>query len=156
MLDLPDYNEASLCWRETRIVYLHGELVIEEREREFREQGMGLEQIARALSKLRSELRSWTRTLMSDRREAARLDTGDPNPTFEELVAKCQSKYKLTGDAVYKHIIKSASASRASVNKMLKLPPENPPPLPPLLPSSPTDAAPCPNGSGCCLPTITA
>lgn len=107
MLDLPDYNEASLCWRETRIVYLHGELVLDERERELRDAGMGLEEIARHLCKLRSDLRSWTRTLMSDRREAARLDIEDPNPTFDELLAKWESK-DVMGDDRYKKIIEGA------------------------------------------------
>jgi hypothetical protein len=72
MLALPDYNQASLCWRETRIVYLRGELVLDERERELREQGMGVEQIARDLSKLRNELRSWTRTLIPSGRSCGK------------------------------------------------------------------------------------
>jgi len=153
MLGLPDYNEASLCWRETRIVYLHGELVLEERERELREKGVALEEIARRLCRLRTDLRSWTRTLMSDRREAAKLETGDPNPTFDELLTKWENK-KVTGDKRYERIIKGAKASRASVNELLKIPPTDLPPLPRVLPSSPTDAAPCPTGAACCLPNV--
>lgn len=150
MLGLPAYNGASLCWRETRIVYLHGELVLDEHERELREEGVALEEIARRLCKLRSDLRSWTRTLMSDRREAAKLDTEDPNPTFDELVIKWENR-GVRGDERYERIIKAAKASRATVNKLLNLQPTELPPLPKVLPSSPTDAAPCPTGAACCL-----
>lgn len=155
MLGLPHYNVASLCWRETRIVYLHGELVLDEHERELREQDVALEEIARRLCKLRSDLRSWTRTLMSDRREAARLDAEDPNPTFDELVTKWEDR-KIKGDERYERIIKGAKTSRASVNKLLKLHPTDPPPLPQVLPPSPTDAAPCPTGAACCLQSVAA
>lgn len=150
MLALPDYNSASLCWRDTRIVYLHGELVLDERERELRQEGKTLEQIARILSKLRNDLRSWTRTLMSDRVKAAELETGDPNWTWDALLADVEAD-KFVGDDRYKEIIAKAKRSRASVNKMLGLHPTDPPSLPPVLPSSPTDAAPCPKGSACCL-----
>lgn len=150
MLGLPDYNWASLCWRETRIVYLHGELVLDERERELREKGMTLEEIARRLCKLRSDLRSWTRTLMSDRREAARLDTEDPNPTFDELLTKWERR-DIMGDERYKRIIESAKKSRGSVNDMFGLDPKAPPPLPPVAQPSPSYARPCPDGSDCAL-----
>ncbi len=150
VLDLPDYNWASLCWRETRIVYLHGELALDEHERELRQQGMGVEQIARFLCKLRSDLRCWTRTLMSDRHEAARLDTEDPNPTFDELVAKWEGR-RFTGDDRYEQIIEAAKRSRASVNAALGLDPKDPPPLPVVVPPSPSYARPCPHGSGCCI-----
>jgi hypothetical protein len=153
MLDLLDYNWASLCWRETRIVYLHGELALDKLERELRQQDKGVEEIARILSKHRSDVRCWTRTLMSDRRQAAELDTGDPNATFEELVAKCQTKYRLTGDAVYEKIIETAKTSRGSVNDMFGINPKNPPPLPPVAQPSPSYARPCPNGSDCALAT---
>jgi hypothetical protein len=150
MLDLPEYNWASLCWRETRIVYLHGELVLDKRERELRQQGKTLEEIARDLCKLRSDLRCWTRTLMSDRLKAAELDTGDPNPTFDELVAKWERRH-VTGDDRYKEIIKSAKKSRGSVNDLFEINPENPPPLPPVAQPSPSYARPCPDGSDCAL-----
>jgi hypothetical protein len=150
MLGLPDYNWASLCWRETRIVYLHGELVLDERERELREKGMALVEIARRLSKLRSDLRCWTRTLMSDRLKAAELDTGDPNPTFDELVAEWERRGR-TGDDRYKEIIKSAKKSRGSVNDMFGLDPKAPPQLPPVAQPSPSYARPCPDGSDCAL-----
>jgi hypothetical protein len=154
MLGLRDYNWGSLCWRETRIVYLHGELVLDERERELRQQGKGVEEIARALSKLRNDLRCWTRTLMTDRRAAADLDTGDPNRTFEELVARCQTKYKLTGDAVYQKIIETAKESRGSVNDMFGINPKHPPPLPAVAESSPSYARPCPISPTCALKTV--
>jgi hypothetical protein len=157
MLGLPDYNWASLCWRETRIVYLHGELVLDERERELRGQGMGVEEIARILCKLRSDVRCWTRTLMSDRRQAADLDTGDPNPTFEELVAKWEgrrSKGKLiTGDERYEKIIEGAKESRGNVNDMFGLDPKHPPRLPHVAHPSPSYARPCPSGPSCALAT---
>jgi hypothetical protein len=157
MLDLPDYNWGSLCWRETRIVYLHGELVLDDRERELRDQGMGVEQIARILCKLRSDLRCWTRTLMIDRRQAADLDTGDPNPTFEELVAKWEGRRVegrlVTGDERYEKIIEGAKKSRGSVNDMFGLDPKHPPPLPLVVQPSPTYARPCPNSATCALAT---
>jgi hypothetical protein len=153
MLGLPDYNWASLCWRETRIVYLHGELVLDERERELRDQGMGLEQIARILSKLRSDLRCWTRTLMSDRRKAAELDTGDPNLTFEELLAEWE-RSGVFGDDRYKEIIKSAKKSRGSVNDLLGINPEKPPPLPLVAQPSPSYARPCPDSPSCALAAV--
>lgn len=66
VLGLPDYNPGSLSLRETRIVYLHGELRLDELEEELLGQGRSLEETARILSEQRNALRLWTRELMSD------------------------------------------------------------------------------------------
>lgn len=141
MLGLPDYNPGSLSWVETRTVYIHGELRLEKREEELLAMGMSLEETARILSEERNALRSWTRELMSDRREAARLNSENPNLSWDQLVAKYQAR-GFTGDRLYREIMDAAKRSRASVNKKLSIDPRNPPPLPPVLPSSPVDSGP--------------
>lgn len=136
LLNLGDYNDYSLSWRDTRIVYLHGELALDKRERELLEEGMTLEEVARILSALRNELRSWTRKLMYDRRAAEALESGNPNATWDELVTKYQD-LGFTGDRLFREIIEAAKRTRASVNAPFGLDPENPPPLPLIVPSAP-------------------
>ncbi len=76
---------------------------------------------------LRASLRSWTRTLMADRETAEHLTANEPNPSFEDLVARQQAKGRV-GDEIYEAIIASATRSRPSVNESLGIDPENPPP----------------------------
>ena len=52
LLDLPEYNDYSLSLRETRIVYLHGELRLDKRELELTEQGFSVEQTAAQYQKV--------------------------------------------------------------------------------------------------------
>jgi hypothetical protein len=136
LLDLPGYNDYSLSLRETRIVYLHGELRLDKRELELTEQGFSVEQIARELFALRNGLRTWTRNLMSDRRAAEVLESGNPNATWDELVAICRDE-GFTGEGIFREIIEKAKRSRAKINAALGLDPKNPPPLPPVRPSAP-------------------
>ena len=94
---------------------------------------------------------------MSDRRQAAELDTRDPNPTFEELVAKWEGRRSkgrlITGDAVYEKIIETAKTSRGSVNDLFGLDPKQPPPLPLVAQPSPSYARQCPASPSCALAT---
>ncbi|MCV7050131.1 hypothetical protein H7H82_05865 [Mycobacterium heidelbergense] len=141
VLGLPDYNPGSLSLRETRIVYLHGELRLDELEEELLGQGRSLEETARILSEQRNALRSWTRELMSDRRAAATITAENPNMSWDEVVAKYRNR-GFTGDDLYREIMAAAKRSRAKVNEALGLDPNNPPPLPPMLPPVPFDRGP--------------
>ena len=91
--------------------------------------GVSLEERARIMSGMRADLRTWTRTLMSDRETAAQLATHERNSSFGDLVAK-QRDRGLEGDAIYAAIIESSTRSRASVNEALGINPESPPELP--------------------------
>ncbi|MDT5200313.1 MAG: hypothetical protein QOH34_1835 [Mycobacterium sp.] len=110
LLDLPGYNDYSLSLRETRIVYLHGELRLDKRELELTEQGFSVEQIARELFALRNGLRTWTRNLMSDRRAAEVLESGNPNATWDELVAICRDE-GFTGEGISARSSKKRNAA---------------------------------------------
>ena len=116
-LRLPNYRPGSLSEAQTRTVYTQGEL----RMRQLNDQLMFEE---------RNALRSWARTLMSNRALAALLNTFEPNLTFEDLVAKNQTK-GLSGNDLYNAMITSATHSRGSVNDFLGVDPAIPPPLPP-------------------------
>ena len=128
-LGLPNYSAAALSNDETRLVYLHGELLMGEHHKQLVSEGRGVEERARTMWALRCALRTWTRTLMSDTAMADLLETYERNPSFDDLVALHEGK-GLTGDAVYEAIIASSTRSRPSVNGPIN--PKSPPPLPPL------------------------
>ncbi|WP_077088668.1 MPT63 family protein [Mycobacterium rhizamassiliense] len=134
-LALPDYKPASLSVFETRTVYLQGEVRMRQLNDRLASQGVSPEERARFMFERRNALRTWARALMSDRAAAAQLDKKDPNVTFEYLAVRNQAK-GLSGDALYNAIITRATRSRISVNESLGIDPDNPPPLPPVRPSS--------------------
>nr|WP_234712904.1 alpha/beta hydrolase [Mycolicibacterium komanii] len=125
------YAQGTLSNTETRTVYTTFELRMREVAQRLENDGVDLEERARTLYELRASLRSWTRTLMADRETAEQLVANEPNPSFEDLVARQRAKGRV-GDEIYEAIIASATRSRPSVNASLGIDPENPPPLPPM------------------------
>lgn len=139
-LGLPDYNSGSLPTDEARGVYVEGELRIRQLDSQLMQQGLTPEQRARRLFDLRNSLRTWTRDIMSDRAEAAKVAAGNPNWSWEQLVEARRAR-GLAGDELYNSIIESSARSRASVNAAQGIDPEHPPPLPPVRPSAPAGGA---------------
>lgn len=139
-LGLPDYNPGSLSDAETRAVYLQGELRMRELNDQLASQGVSAEERAKIMFDQRNELRSWTRTLMSDRGLADSLNATQPNLTWDQVLAKLQAQGR-SGDDLYNALIESSTRSRASVNDTLGIDPNHPPPLPPVHPSAPIDGA---------------
>lgn len=135
-LGLPNYNPGSLSEAQTRTVYTQGELRMRQLNDRLASQGVSPEERARIMFEQRNALRTWARTLMSNRTVADQLNANEPNLTFEDLVAKNRAK-GLSGDDLSNAIISSATRSRVSVNESLGIDPDNPPPLPPVLPSQP-------------------
>ena len=129
-LRLPNYRPGSLSEAQTRTVYTQGELRMRQLNDQLIGQGFSPEDRARIMFEERNALRSWARTLMSNRALAALLNTFEPNLTFEDLVAKNQTK-GLSGNDLYNAMITSATHSRGSVNDFLGVDPAIPPPLPP-------------------------
>ncbi len=125
------YATGTLSNAETRTVYTTFELRMREVSEQLDRDDVGLEEQARTLYELRASIRTWTRALMADRETADYLTANEPNPTFEDLVARQRAKGRV-GDEIYRAIIASATRSRASVNESLGIDPENPPELPPM------------------------
>jgi hypothetical protein len=125
------YATGTLSNAETRTVYTTFELRMREVSEQLVRDDVGLEEQARTLYELRASIRTWTRSLMADRETADYLTANEPNPTFEDLVARQRAKGRV-GDEIYRAIIASATRSRASVNESLGIDPENPPELPPM------------------------
>ncbi|WP_369798405.1 toxin glutamine deamidase domain-containing protein [Mycobacterium sp. URHB0044] len=125
------YATGTLSNAETRTVYTTFELRMREVSEQLVRDDVGLEEQARTLYELRASIRTWTRALMADRETADYLTANEPNPTFEDLVARQRAKGRV-GDEIYRAIIASATRSRASVNESLGIDPENPPELPPM------------------------
>ena len=142
-LNLPNYNLGSLDDRETRTVYIHGELEMRRLNERLMGEGVSAEQRARRMCDLRNALRSWTRDLMLDRAYAEELTQYEKNLSFDGLVTRNQTK-RLTGDEVYNAIIESSTRSRPEPNKDLNIDPEKPPSLPPVWPSHPIWGLPTP------------
>ncbi|CRZ17740.1 toxin glutamine deamidase domain-containing protein [Mycolicibacterium neworleansense] len=130
------YAAGTLSDEETRTVYTTFELRMRELREQLLRDGVGAEERARILYGMRATIRSWTRSLMEDRRLAEWLNDNEPNPTFDELVAKNRAK-GLEGDEIYEAIVASSTRSRGSVNAELGIDPDNPPELPPM--RGPTD-----------------
>lgn len=95
---------------ETTALYTEFELRMRDYNERLIGDGVSAEQRARTLSELRNSLRAWTRELMSNQVVAEFLTAYEGNPTFEDLVARNESK-GLAGDAVYEAIIHSATHS---------------------------------------------
>ena len=77
-----------------------------------------LEQQAKQAVELRNRFRTQARAAMTNRAAAEALDITDPNQTWQMLVDKYSAK-GLSGDDLYREIIKAAQRSRTSVNHML-------------------------------------
>jgi len=77
------------------------------------------EQAYQAFS-LRNQYRTAARELMADRIKAEALYITDTNPTWTQIIQKQMDK-GLSGDDVYREIIKSSQRSRKSVNRMYGL-----------------------------------
>ncbi|MGV0744126.1 toxin glutamine deamidase domain-containing protein [Mycolicibacterium sp. XJ870] len=125
------YAAGTLSDEETRTVYTTFELRMRELREQLLRDGVGAEERARTLYGMRNTIRSWTRSLMEDRRLAEWLNDNEPNLTFDELVARNRAK-GLVGDEIYEAIVASSTRSRGSVNADLGIDPDNPPDLPPM------------------------
>jgi hypothetical protein len=125
------YATQTLSNAETRTVYTTFELRMRDAAEQLGREHVDLEEQARTLYELRASIRTWTRSLMADRETADYLAANEPNPTFEDLVARQRARGRV-GDEIYQAIIASATRSRASVNESLGIDPQNPPPLPPM------------------------
>jgi len=77
-----------------------------------------LEQQAKQAVELRNQFRTQARAAMTNRVAAEALDITDPNQTCQMLVDKYSAK-GLSGDDLYREVIKAAQRSRTSVNHML-------------------------------------
>ena len=77
------------------------------------------EQVKQAFQ-IRNKICAKARDLMSDRKEAKRLDITDLHLTWEELIKKVKDK-GYEGDDIYRCIVESSQRSRSSVNKYLGL-----------------------------------
>lgn len=80
----------------------------------------GLEQQAYQAFSLRNKYRTTARELMSDRIKAESLYINDPNRTWEQIKQR-QIDKGLSGDDIYREIIRSSQRSRKSVNNLLGL-----------------------------------
>ena len=140
-LHLPNYNPGTLSNDETRTVYLQGEQRMRDLNDQLAKQGVSAEDRAKIMFDQRNALRSWTRTLMSDRALADQLNETERNLTWDQLIAKLQAR-GLRGDDLWNALIDSASRSRPSVNDALGIDPDHPPPLPPIHPLPPPATGP--------------
>ena len=64
----------------------------------------------------RNQARQEARDVMSDRDTAEALEVTDPNPSFDELIAKENNKGNY-GDDAYRAIIESSNRTRGSVDE---------------------------------------
>ena len=104
------YAPGTLSGVETTAVYSEFEHRLRELNEQLIRDGVSVEERARALSELRSSLRTWTRELMANRAAADWLATNENPLSFEDLVARKEAR-GLVGDAIYEDIIDSATHS---------------------------------------------
>jgi hypothetical protein len=143
-LGLTNYNLGSLNNRETRIVYLLGELEMRRVRETLRAGKLDLEPLARRMFALRNAIRGWTRDLMHNRADAECLGSREQNWTFEALFAQKRARVN-TDDEAYELMIASSTTSRPEAND--EIDPNNPPPSPPVWPPFPIwgqGSFPCP------------
>ncbi|MBB4854780.1 hypothetical protein HNP40_002172 [Mycobacteroides chelonae] len=149
-LGLPDYPPGTLSNEESRTVYTRGELKMKELDAQWARQGVPLEERAKRMFEMRNGLRTWSRTLMSDRPLADFLNQNERNRTFDQMVNNGRVK-GLSGPQIYQDIIESATRSRDSVNAGLGIDPKSPPQLPPVRGAGPPPSLPTelkPEGGG--------
>jgi len=130
-LGIPGYPNATLTSEQARNVYTYGEQQMKALNQRLIDEGLSPETRAKTLSATRNALRTWTRDLMVDRAEAARLAATEKNMTWDEVVEKYKGQ-GLKGDELWNKIIERSMVSRASVNAGLGVDPEAPelPPMP--------------------------
>ncbi len=109
-------GSGSLSNVEARKWYLEHEAQIPD----MIDSSLSLEGQAKQAFELRNKFRTEARELMTDRATAESLYKTDPNKTWEEMIQR-QIDKGLSGDDIYKEIIKSSQRSRTSVNKSLGL-----------------------------------
>jgi GNAT superfamily N-acetyltransferase len=106
-LDLPAYKFGSLSDNDVRALYARGEWALFRKHEELLAAGLGVEERAKTILGLRSGLRKWTRKLMSNKEVAEQLETLEPHPTFDDLVALYSAR-GLSDDGIFDAIIESA------------------------------------------------
>jgi SPP1 gp7 family putative phage head morphogenesis protein len=79
--------------------------------------GATLERQARQAYEFRNLHRTQARDLMKDQEARKILDEKERNMTFEMLMEYKKAKYGLTGDEAYRDIVRSAGATRKSVDE---------------------------------------
>lgn len=103
--------------REVRIWYkTHDEKIPE-----LIDASLPLEEQAKQACQLRNENRTNARDLMRDQKKRRELDKTDPNKTFEQLIDHKMEDKGLSYDDAVEDILKTATKTRESVNKMLGL-----------------------------------
>ncbi len=82
---------------------------------------LSLEEQARQACELRNKFRTQARELMADQEARRKLDIEDPNLTFEQLIERKMNKKNMSREEAIADILKTATKTRASVNKELGL-----------------------------------
>lgn len=80
-----------------------------------------IEAQARQAFELRNSFRTIARDMMQDVEARAKLDMEDPNKTFDELVESKMNRKGLSREKAIEDILKTATKTRASVNKKFGL-----------------------------------
>ena len=109
-------GKHSLSNFEVQKWYLEHEAMIPD----LLDKNLSIEEQAKQAFHLRNQFRSEARELMADRNLAEQLYLTDKYLTWEEIVQK-QIDKGLSGDAIYREIIRSSQRSRKSVNQILGL-----------------------------------
>lgn len=128
-LELPGYHPGSLSGHETRTVYLNGEQRMRALHDDMVARGVDPESRARAMARMRNELRTWARELMADRAGAAKLNRENPNHSWDDVVRRYAAEGR-EGRDLFERIVEKSTSSRQSVNEGLGIDPENPGQLP--------------------------
>lgn len=103
--------------REVRIWYKNQD----ERIPDLIDRSLPIEEQAKQACNLRNENRTAARDLMENQEERRKLDKTDPNKTFEQLIDHKMEDKGLSYDHAVADIIKTATKTRKSVNKMFGL-----------------------------------
>ncbi len=88
---------------------------------ELIDKDLSIEEQARQACELRNKFRTQARELMADQEKRRELDITDPNASFEELIRRKMIKKRMTREQAVEDILKTATKTRASVNKKLGL-----------------------------------
>ncbi|MCE5200830.1 MAG: phage minor capsid protein [Armatimonadota bacterium] len=80
-----------------------------------------LEEQAKMAHETRNQIRSEARLMMADREKADSLNTKYPNLSFEEMIAHKREDKELSGDDVWRDIIKSAGKTNTDIDKKMGL-----------------------------------
>lgn len=108
---------GKLSDKETRMWYkMH-----DERIPDLIDRTQPIETQARKACDLRNENRTAARELMKDQAKRKQLDITDPNKTFEQLLSHKMHDKGLSYDEAVEDILKTATKTRKSVNKMFGL-----------------------------------